>query len=68
MSFVMKTIFGHEDNKNDDEEDDDEETTSTESSDTGVFTSVNSDLDANQHLEADCSTISNFFGYWYVFL
>lgn len=70
MSFMMKTIFGREEENKDGEEDEEdatsEESASTESADTGVFTSLNGDLDANAHLEADCSTISNFFGYWYV--
>lgn len=75
MSFV-KNIFGSGDSKEtEDEEDMSEETSdaSTVSSDTGFFSPTNShsDLDTrvegNVPTEADCSTISNFFGYWYVF-
>lgn len=48
------------------EEDSDSEDTSTESEDTGIFTAVNSlsDFENAGHVEADCSAISNFFGYW----
>lgn len=48
--------------------DDNSEDTSTESEDTGIFTAVNSlsDFENAGHVEADCSAISNFFGYWYV--
>lgn len=48
--------------------DDNSEDTSTESEDTGIFTAVNSlsDFENAGHVDADCSAISNFFGYWYV--
>lgn len=49
--------------------DDTSEDTSTESEDTGIFTAVNSlsDFESAGHVvDADCSAISNFFGYWYV--
>lgn len=46
--------------------DDASEETSTESSDTGIFTAVNSDLESSAHVDTDCAAISNFFGYWYV--
>lgn len=76
MSFV-RNIFNKmsasEENKDvggggDLEEDSDSEDTSTESEDTGIFTAVNSlsDFENAGHVEADCSAISNFFGYWYV--
>lgn len=44
--------------------------TSTESEDTGIFTAVNSlsDFENAGHVDADCSAISNFFGYWYVII
>lgn len=47
--------------------DDVSEETSTESSDTGIFTAVNSDLESSGHVDTDCAAISNFFGYWYAF-
>ncbi|XP_017785670.1 PREDICTED: nucleoprotein TPR isoform X2 [Nicrophorus vespilloides] len=38
-------------------------TSSTDSADTGIFNS--SDLESSGHaIDADCSAISNFFGYW----
>lgn len=51
-----------------DDSDDNSEDTSTESEDTGIFTAVNSlsDFENAGHVDADCSAISNFFGYWYV--
>lgn len=69
MSFV-KNILGMSASQEKDaeiEDDDDDDGTSTESSDTGIFAS--SDLDSSGHavnnvVEADCSAISNFFGYW----
>ncbi|XP_044258105.1 protein FAM184A-like isoform X2 [Tribolium madens] len=69
MSFVKKIftkMSGHEDKENEVEEDDDvSEETSTESSDTGIFTGLNSDLESSGHsIDTDCSQISNFFGYW----
>lgn len=66
MSFV-RNIFNKMSAASDKESDDDaSEETSTESSDTGIFTAV-SDLESSGHaLDADCSAISNFFGYWYV--
>ncbi|XP_023025586.1 uncharacterized protein isoform X3 [Leptinotarsa decemlineata] len=69
MSFV-KNIFGMADNKETEDEEDVSEETST-SSDTGfVSSNVNSSSDLEGTLrtgeptEADCSSISNFFGYW----
>ncbi|EEZ98888.2 hypothetical protein TcasGA2_TC004503 [Tribolium castaneum] len=70
MSFVKKIftkMSGHEDNKDNEVEEDDDvsEETSTESSDTGIFTGLNSDLESSGHsIDTDCSQISNFFGYW----
>lgn len=72
MSFV-KNIFGIGDNKEtEDEEDVSEETSISE--DTGFYSPNNSSnnsasdletaLGTTGPLEADCSTISNFFGYW----
>lgn len=70
MSFV-RNIFSKmsasEEKEADIEDyDDPSEETSTESSDTGIFTAVNSlsDFENTRHVEADCSAISNFFGYW----
>lgn len=71
MSFV-RNIFNKmsasEEKDIGDVEDSDSEDTSTESEDTGIFTAVNSlsDFENAGHVEADCSAISNFFGYWYV--
>lgn len=69
MSFV-KNLFGKmsggetKDEDLDDDEDDLSEDTSTESSDTGFFASSGEIHPSSQVLDADCSTISNFFGYW----
>ncbi|KAK9717999.1 hypothetical protein QE152_g23439 [Popillia japonica] len=69
MSFV-KSLFGKmsnvetKDEDLDDDEDDISEGTSTESSDTGFFASSGEIHPSPQVLDADCSTISNFFGYW----
>lgn len=70
MSFV-KNIFqkmSASDHKDEELEDDDvsgsDDTETEESTDTGIATS-GSDLDSSARLEvADCSAISNFFGYW----
>lgn len=72
MSFV-KNIFGIGDNKDIEDDEDVSEETST-SEDTGIFSPENSNnnsasdldtrLETSVPLEADCSTISNFFGYW----
>lgn len=72
MSFV-KNIFGLGESKETEDDDDVSEETST-SEDTGFFSPDNSNnnsasdlearFDGNVPLEADCSTISNFFGYW----
>lgn len=72
MSFV-KNIFGIGDGKETEDDEDISEETST-SEDTGFFSPTNSDnnsssdletrLATNDPLEADCSSISNFFGYW----
>lgn len=71
MSFVrnifnkMSAADEKEDAADLEEDDDVSEGTSTESSDTGIFTAMNSDLESSGHaLDADCSAISNFFGYW----
>lgn len=76
MSFV-KNIFGLGDSKETEDEEDVSEETST-SDDTGFFSpdisnnNSASDLEArldatSAPLEPDCSTISNFFGYWWVY-
>lgn len=72
MSFV-KNIFGIADSKDTEDDEDVSEETST-SEDTGFFSPDSSNnnsssdldmrLDSNVPLEADCSSISNFFGYW----
>lgn len=72
MSFV-KNIFGMGDNKDTEDDEDVSEETST-SEDTGFFSPDSSNnnsssdletrLETSVPLEADCSTISNFFGYW----
>uniref|UniRef100_A0A1Y1KHN1 Protein FAM184A/B N-terminal domain-containing protein n=1 Tax=Photinus pyralis TaxID=7054 RepID=A0A1Y1KHN1_PHOPY len=67
MSFV-KNIFQKMSVKDDKEletvEDSESDTETEESTDTGIATS-GSDLDSSTRLEvADCSAISNFFGYW----
>lgn len=72
MSFV-KNIFGIGDSKDTEDEEDVSEETST-SDDTGFFSPGDSNnnsatdlevrLDSNVPLDTDCSTISNFFGYW----
>lgn len=68
MSFV-KNIFNKMSGGNEEDDDDTSEEASTGSSDTGIFTTgLNSDLESSTtHVgDADCSQISNFFGYWYV--
>lgn len=64
MSFV-RNIFSKTDSKDLEEleeEDDGSEETCSDSTDTGIFPSS---LESSGHqLEADCSAISNFFGYW----
>ncbi|XP_056638100.1 golgin subfamily A member 6-like protein 22 isoform X2 [Diorhabda sublineata] len=67
MSFV-RSIFGSGDNKDTEVEDDTSDETSS-SSDTGFLSNMsNSDLEnslgSNGNGDPDCSTISNFFGYW----
>lgn len=68
MSFV-KNIFGVGDNKESEQEDDTSEEISS-SSDTGFLSNLNSNSDLDSSLgsngtgDPDCSTISNFFGYW----
>lgn len=67
MSFVKNILGMSATEEKDAEVEDDDDETSTESSDTGIFAS--SDLDSSGHtvnsvVEADCSAISNFFGYW----
>lgn len=81
MSFV-KNIFGSSDSKEaEDNEATSEDTSDTStddtSSDTGFFSPDNSNSDMDnrgnneaslqlESLQTDCSSISNFFGYWYV--
>lgn len=74
MSFMKNILskMSSTERKEEDLVDDDDVsdgTTSTESSDTGIFAS--SDLESSAHnvllnnvVDADCSAISNFFGYW----
>lgn len=71
MSFV-KSLFGKmstgdaKEEELDDDDDDISDRSSTESTDTGFFASSGEIHPPSTHkvLEADCSTISNFFGYW----
>lgn len=71
MSFV-RNIFGKmSDNKEEVEDEEDVSEETSVSSDAGFFSPGNSNSDLDTRLqgaavEADCSTISNFFGYWYV--
>lgn len=70
MSATNTSTINRKDEE--DVEDDDDVSdggTSTESSDTGIFAA--SDLESSGHsmllnnvVDADCSAISNFFGYW----
>ncbi|KAJ8983028.1 hypothetical protein NQ317_014325 [Molorchus minor] len=71
MSFV-RNIFGKMSDVKEEEVDDDDDVSeeTSVSSDTGIFSPGNSNSDLDTRLEAagieaDCSTISNFFGYWY---
>lgn len=59
------------DNKEEVEDEEDVSEETSVSSDAGFFSPGNSNSDLDTRLqgaavEADCSTISNFFGYWYV--
>lgn len=73
MSFV-RNMFRSSDNKHDIEEDEDASEETSSLSDQGFFSPVESNSDLEVALtvsksgstDADCSTISNFFGYWYV--
>lgn len=66
MSFV-KNIFdkmGSTEPKDELDDEDASEETSSESTDTGICGSSDLEMSGHQLAEADCSAISNFFGYW----
>ncbi|CAG9854913.1 unnamed protein product [Phyllotreta striolata] len=69
MSFV-RNIFGVGDNKESEQEDEETSEEISSSSDTGFLSNLNSASDFDTSLgsngsgDPDCSTISNFFGYW----